>query len=83
MQVASEFGVQLVAPGVQSLTTNPQGLVQALSRMIYAADEALAQGRATANKASGPNVILAGTPPSDMDLPTWNAKTQQWYDAEV
>lgn len=84
MAVVGEFAVTLSAPGVQVQTVAPKDLVHALSKVIYAADEAIAQGRAVSNTA-GPlaNIIMLGEPPAYMDLPTWDEQNLCWYDAEI
>jgi hypothetical protein len=83
MTVVGEFSVQLSAPGVPSKTTSPKDLVNTLSKMIYAADEAVSQGRAASNMGTPfDNVIMTSNPPAHMDLPTWDEENQRWYDAE-
>ncbi len=84
MTAVWEYSATLSAPGVQLQTVAPKDLVQALSKMIYAADEAISQGRAESNTASSfDKFILTSNPPEGMDLPTWDKKAQCWYDAEI
>ncbi len=84
MTVVGEFLVNLSAPGVPPQTVAPKNLVQAISKMIYAADEAISQGCVESNTSrSSDKFILTSTPPEYMDLPTWDDKAQCWYDAEI
>jgi hypothetical protein len=84
MTVVGGYSVTLSAPGVQLQTVAPKDLVVALSKMIYAADEAISQGRTESNTASSfDKFILTSNPPESMDLPTWDEKAQCWYDAEI
>lgn len=84
MAMANPMQVTLSAPGVPSQTVGPDDLLAALSRMIYGADEAIAQGRAESNMGSPMGHVLLSAPaaPDYMDLPTWDADKQRWYDAE-
>lgn len=74
--------VTLEVKGYSLENIHPDCFIPKLKRLIYDVDEAISQGRYVAEKPKEFGVIFPTSPPPDMDLPTWDEKTQQWYDAE-
>lgn len=67
----------------EEVICNEADFLRQLIAYIYSLDEAISTGSYTPEKPKSVFVIERPQPPAYMDLPTWDEKTNSYYDAET
>jgi hypothetical protein len=82
-KAAKDGDVALLAENRKPVLVSKDKFLSALKKFIYSIDEAIAEGHYR-QPIKLPYIFEDDMPPApkNMDLPTWDEKTQSWYDAE-
>jgi hypothetical protein len=76
--------ITIAAPSWKLFTCDKVSFLQALRYVIHEVDEAISEGFYDPPKPSPFDcfVFPSASPPLNMDLPVWDEKRKEWYDAE-
>lgn len=74
-------GIVIQAENREPINCTPENFIQCLRIEIYEIDEAMSSGAYRQSKKISLHHNIPSAPP-EMDIPVWDEKTGQWYDAE-
>lgn len=74
--------VVINAEGRKPIVATSDDFIAKLRRSIYEIDEAMAEGTYVQSKPREIIICDRPAPPAGMDIPVWDEKAGEWYDAE-